>query len=85
MFLKCMEDQCGCFFVFVVGYLDNMEIFLKVNFGLSFCFDKMLCFEDYSLIELLKIVVQMFMEYDLYFIDEVNDYLCSYFQFFYDL
>lgn len=54
---KCMEDYWGWFFVFVAGYLDNMEVFLKANFGLNFCFDKIFKFEDYNLKELYCIVL----------------------------
>ena len=53
--LKRMEDKRGEFFVFVAGYPDNMETFMKANPGLSSRFDKILKFEDYSSHDLLKI------------------------------
>ena len=57
--LKRMEDNRGEFFVFVAGYPDNMEIFLKANPGLRSRFDKVLKFEDYSAEELLQIAISM--------------------------
>jgi len=53
--LKRMEDYRGKFFVFVAGYPDNMEAFLKANPGLSSRFDKMLKFEDYTPEQLYQI------------------------------
>lgn len=53
--LKSMEDLRGQFFVFVAGYPENMESFLKANPGLSSRFDKTLKFEDYSASQLLEI------------------------------
>ncbi len=57
--LKRMEDLRGQFFVFVAGYPDNMEVFLKANPGLSSRFDKTLKFNDYTPSELLKIAIKM--------------------------
>lgn len=57
--LKRMEDRRGEFFVFVAGYPENMERFLKVNPGLRSRFDKVLKFEDYSAGELKQIAVLM--------------------------
>ncbi|GAB5550868.1 MAG: hypothetical protein Sapg2KO_04590 [Saprospiraceae bacterium] len=57
--LKRMEDNRGQFFVFVAGYPDNMERFLKANPGLSSRFDKILKFKDYEPEELLQIAMQM--------------------------
>jgi len=57
--LKRMEDQRGQFFVFVAGYPDNMESFLKANPGLSSRFDKTLRFADYSPTELEDIGLSM--------------------------
>ena len=57
--LKRMEDQRGEFFVFVAGYPDNMETFLKANPGLSSRFDKTLRFEDYSAGQLFQISQKM--------------------------
>ena len=50
--LKRMEDHRGKFFIFVAGYPDNMERFLKTNPGLNSRFDKVLKFEDYEPTEL---------------------------------
>jgi SpoVK/Ycf46/Vps4 family AAA+-type ATPase len=58
--LKRMEDNRGEFFVFVAGYPDNMENFIKANPGLSSRFDKILKFEDYDPDELLEIAMLMF-------------------------
>lgn len=57
--LKRMEDHRGEFFVFVAGYPDNMERFLKTNPGLKSRFDKVLKFEDYNGDELLEIAHKM--------------------------
>ncbi|MDA8693524.1 AAA family ATPase, partial [Saprospiraceae bacterium] len=57
--LKRMEDNRGEFFVFVAGYPDNMEIFLKANPGLRSRFDKVLKFEDYTAAQLLEIALSM--------------------------
>lgn len=57
--LKRMEDDRGAFFVFVAGYPDNMEAFLKANPGLSSRFDKILKFEDYEPDELYRIAKSM--------------------------
>lgn len=60
--LKRMEDNRGAFFVFVAGYPENMERFLKANPGLKSRFDKILKFEDYSPKELSKIALSMLEE-----------------------
>ncbi len=57
--LKRMEDQRGEFFVFVAGYPDNMDKFLKANPGLNSRFDKVLRFDDYEPQELLEIANKM--------------------------
>lgn len=57
--LKRMEDNRGAFFVFVAGYPENMEHFLKTNPGLRSRFDKILKFEDYSPEELMEIALSM--------------------------
>ncbi|MFZ1704794.1 MAG: AAA family ATPase [Saprospiraceae bacterium] len=57
--LKRMEDQRGGFFIFVAGYPDNMETFLKANPGLSSRFDKTLRFEDYNPEQLVLIAKKM--------------------------
>jgi len=58
--LKRMEDQRGLFFVFVAGYTEPMEQFLKSNPGLNSRFDRILKFEDYSAHELMEIALKMF-------------------------
>lgn len=55
--LKRMEDDKGQFFVFVAGYPDNMQTFLKANPGLSSRFDKVLKFEDYDAHQLFEIAL----------------------------
>lgn len=60
--LKRMEDLRGRFFVFVAGYPDNMESFLKANPGLNSRFDKVLKFEDYSPADLFEIAKLMLQE-----------------------
>lgn len=57
--LKRMEDLRGEFFVFVAGYPDNMDTFLKANPGLSSRFDKTLRFDDYTADQLYQIAVKM--------------------------
>lgn len=57
--LKRMEDHRGKFFVFVAGYPEQMEGFLKDNPGLRSRFDKVLRFEDYNPKELQNISLQM--------------------------
>ncbi|PHI21272.1 AAA family ATPase [Lewinellaceae bacterium SD302] len=63
--LKRMEDQRGEFFVFVAGYPDQMDDFLKANPGLSSRFDKILRFEDYDGDQLLEIADRMMKEHGL--------------------
>src|SRR5690606_37491381 len=57
--LKRMEDHRGEFFVFVAGYRENMENFLKANPGLNSRFDKILKFEDYTPEDLMHIALMM--------------------------
>jgi SpoVK/Ycf46/Vps4 family AAA+-type ATPase len=76
--LKRMEDQRGEFFVFVAGYPDNMDNFLKANPGLRSRFDKVLKFEDYNSSELYDIALQMLREDSLSITEEAADYLKSY-------
>lgn len=57
--LKRMEDNRGSFFLFVAGYPENMDVFLKSNPGLRSRFDKVLKFDDYSSDQLLKIAIGM--------------------------
>jgi SpoVK/Ycf46/Vps4 family AAA+-type ATPase len=82
--LKRMEDNRGQFFVFVAGYPDNMESFLKANPGLSSRFDKILKFEDYEPDELLQIAMQMFELRKLIPTPEATDHLREYLQFQYE-
>jgi SpoVK/Ycf46/Vps4 family AAA+-type ATPase len=79
--LKRMEDNRGEFFVFVAGYTDNMEQFLKTNPGLSSRFDKTLSFEDYSPDELMQIAVSMFSEAGMRVAQDAEEYLRSYLEF----
>ncbi|MBK9109148.1 MAG: AAA family ATPase [Saprospiraceae bacterium] len=76
--LKRMEDQRGQFFVFVAGYTEPMEAFLKSNPGLSSRFDKILKFEDYSEEELFLIALKMFNDADLRISDAAETHLKSY-------
>lgn len=63
--LKRMEDDRGKFFVFVAGYPDRMEKFIKANPGLSSRFDKILRFEDYSADQMLEIAKKMISDQSL--------------------
>ena len=81
--LKRMEDNRGHFFVFVAGYPDNMEAFLKANPGLSSRFDKILKFEDYTPDDLFKIAMQMFEEMGIIVSPEAQDHLDKYLKFIY--
>ena len=77
--LKRMEDNRGFFFVFVAGYPDNMESFLKANPGLNSRFDKILKFEDYSPEELFQIALMMLTENELVPAPEAEEHLKNYF------
>ncbi|RME10927.1 MAG: AAA family ATPase, partial [Bacteroidetes bacterium] len=81
--LKRMEDNRGHFFVFVAGYPDNMEAFLKANPGLSSRFDKILKFEDYNPEDLYRIAMQMFEEMGVVVAPEAQEHLDKYFKFLY--
>lgn len=76
--LKRMEDHRGQFFVFVAGYPENMEQFLKANPGLNSRFDKVLKFEDYSPEELYEIAMLMLKERSLVATPEAKDHLRNY-------
>jgi SpoVK/Ycf46/Vps4 family AAA+-type ATPase len=82
--LKRMEDKRGEFFVFVAGYTDNMENFLKANPGLSSRFDKTLAFEDYSPDELLQIAMGMFHESGLTLAQDTEEHMRNYLGFIYE-
>ncbi|NET36731.1 MAG: AAA family ATPase [Cyanothece sp. SIO1E1] len=76
--LKRMEDHRGQFFVFVAGYPDNMESFLKANPGLSSRFDKVLKFDDYEPEELYRIALLMFSEEQIIPTPEAEEHLQEY-------
>ena len=82
--LKRMEDHRGAFFVFVAGYPDNMEAFLKANPGLNSRFDKILKFEDYLPEELLEIALLMFEERNIIPTKDAREHLQKYLRFIYD-
>ncbi|HEX5625725.1 MAG TPA: AAA family ATPase, partial [Saprospiraceae bacterium] len=82
--LKRMEDQRGLFFVFVAGYTEPMESFLKSNPGLNSRFDKILKFEDYSEDELFMIALKMFGDAHLQMSDGAESHLRSYLTYLYD-
>ena len=79
--LKRMEDLRGKFFLFVAGYPDNMETFLKANPGLSSRFDKVLRFDDYSPVELHQIALQMLEEKDMLASPKASEHLKAYLTF----
>jgi SpoVK/Ycf46/Vps4 family AAA+-type ATPase len=79
--LKRMEDHRGQFFVFVAGYPDNMENFLKTNPGLNSRFDKILKFEDYSPEELGQIAHGMLSEHHIVPSPEAEAHLKAYLNF----
>ncbi len=81
--LKRMEDNRGNFFVFVAGYPENMEQFLKANPGLASRFDKILRFEDYSPAELLDIALFMFSEEKFHVTEQAKEHLQLYMAFLY--
>lgn len=83
--LKRMEDKRGAFFVFVAGYPENMEAFLKANPGLSSRFDKILKFEDYAPEELFQIAMLMLEEKGLVPTPEAESHLKRYLAFLYDV
>lgn len=79
--LKRMEDQRGQFFVFVAGYPDNMEQFLKMNPGLNSRFDKILKFDDYSPEELAEIALMMLSEQHIIPDPDAEEHLRNYLTF----
>ncbi|MEY4107559.1 MAG: hypothetical protein RL181_1901 [Bacteroidota bacterium] len=82
--LKRMEDNRGKFFVFVAGYPDNMENFLKANPGLASRFDKMLRFDDYAPEELVQIAAMMLEEHGLIPTPEAEQHLRKYLAYIYE-
>ena len=81
--LKRMEDHRGEFYVFVAGYPENMDGFLKANPGLGSRFDKILRFEDYSPEELLQIALFMFAEDQYMVTEQAREHLGKYMAFLY--
>ena len=73
--LKRMEDNRGEFFVFVAGYPDNMDHFLKANPGLNSRFDKHLLFEDYTPENLQEIALLMLSKENFAISEEAKVYL----------
>ncbi len=82
--LKRMEDDRGAFFVFVAGYPDNMESFLKANPGLSSRFDKVLKFDDYNPDELAQIALQMLNDQELTIAPDAEEHLKVYLNFIFE-
>lgn len=82
--LKRMEDHRGQFFIFVAGYPDNMEQFLKANPGLNSRFDKVLKFDDYQPADLMKIAMQMLDQKAIKPTTDAAAHLNTYFEFLYD-
>lgn len=79
--LKRMEDNRGEFFVFVAGYTDNMETFLKANPGLSSRFDKKFMFDDYQPSELMEIAVSMLHDGSVTIAADAEEHLQNYLSF----
>ncbi len=83
--LKRMEDRRGEFFVFVAGYPENMDAFLKANPGLSSRFDKVLQFEDYTPSELMEIAMSMVEEQGLVLSPQAKEHLGAYLEWLYEV
>ncbi|MEI6408136.1 MAG: AAA family ATPase [Bacteroidota bacterium] len=81
--LKRMEDHRGEFFVFVAGYPENMDAFMKANPGLASRFDKVLRFEDYAPEELLEIALFMFQQENYRVEEDAREHLGKYLAFLY--
>lgn len=79
--LKRMEDHRGEFFVFVAGYPENMDAFMKANPGLASRFDKVLRFEDYAPEELLEIALYMFQQEQYRVEEDAREHLGKYLAF----
>lgn len=79
--LKRMEDHRGEFFVFVAGYPQNMDTFMKANPGLRSRFDKVLKFEDYQPEDLYKIAFLMLKDENLEPTEAAAEHLNNYLTF----
>jgi SpoVK/Ycf46/Vps4 family AAA+-type ATPase len=79
--LKRMEDHRGEFFVFVAGYPQNMDNFMKANPGLRSRFDKILKFEDYEPTQLSEIATLMLKDEDIKATPEAAEHLNNYLAF----
>jgi SpoVK/Ycf46/Vps4 family AAA+-type ATPase len=79
--LKRMEDNRGEFFIFVAGYPENMDTFLKANPGLASRFDKTLRFDDYTPQDLYEIARYMFDKEGLIIEESAGMYLQTYLSF----
>lgn len=77
--LKRMEDHRGEFFIFVAGYPENMDRFLKANPGLNSRFDKILKFVDYNAAQLADISTKMFEDDGYNVTSKAKEYLREYF------
>lgn len=78
--LKRMEDHRGEFFIFVAGYPDNMDAFLKANPGLASRFDKVLRFDDYTADELNEIAIKMCKDEGYHLHNAAREHLSAYFK-----
>ena len=76
--LKRMEDHRGEFFVFVAGYPQNMDNFMKANPGLRSRFDKILKFEDYEPEKLFEISTLMLQDEKISPTEEAAEHLKNY-------
>jgi SpoVK/Ycf46/Vps4 family AAA+-type ATPase len=79
--LKRMEDHRGEFFVFVAGYPQNMDNFMKANPGLRSRFDKILKFEDYEPAQLFEIATLMLKDENIEAAPEAAEHLSNYLTF----
>lgn len=79
--LKRMEDHRGEFFVFVAGYPQNMDNFMKANPGLRSRFDKVLKFEDYQPADLYEIATLMLKDEGVEPTEEAAEHLKNYLAF----
>lgn len=77
--IKRMEDQKGEFAIVVAGYPENMKSFMEANPGLKSRFDRVLNFEDFTIDQLLEIVLSVLADEKLTLTNKaakhVRDYL----------